>query len=52
MGITADLSNLGKVIIIFLMYLGRVGPLTLVFAISETKIKTTYSYIEEKISIG
>ncbi|MCD4818972.1 MAG: TrkH family potassium uptake protein [Candidatus Cloacimonetes bacterium] len=52
MGITANLSDFGKVIIVLLMYLGRVGPLTLVFAISETKIKTTYSYTEEKISIG
>ena len=35
MGITPFLSSLGKVIIIILMYFGRVGPLTLIFAISE-----------------
>ena len=52
MGITSSLTNLGRIIIIILMYLGRVGPLTLIFAISETKIKTTYHYTEEKISIG
>lgn len=52
MGITADLSVLGQIIIIILMYLGRVGPLTLIFAISETKPKTNYSYTEERVLIG
>jgi trk system potassium uptake protein TrkH len=51
MGITPFLSNLGKVVIVLLMYFGRVGPLTLIFAISESK-KTKFTYIEEKISIG
>jgi trk/ktr system potassium uptake protein len=52
MGVTAQLTDLSKVIIIFLMYLGRVGPLTLIFAISEKKIVANYSYTEERISIG
>ncbi|MBN1949304.1 MAG: potassium transporter Trk [Candidatus Cloacimonetes bacterium] len=52
MGITPLLSNFGKVIIIILMYMGRVGPLTLIFALSENKLMASYSYIEEKISIG
>ncbi len=52
MGITPFLSNMGKVIIITLMYFGRVGPLTLIFAISEMNVKTSYLYTEEKISIG
>lgn len=33
MGITAELSHLGKIIIIVLMYAGRVGPLTLAIAL-------------------
>ncbi len=52
MGITPFLSSLGKVIIIILMYFGRVGPLTLIFAISEMKAKTSYLFTEEKINIG
>jgi len=40
------------VIIVLLMYLGRVGPLTLMFAISETKDRSYFTYTEEKISIG
>jgi trk system potassium uptake protein TrkH len=52
MGITAQLSDPGKLLIIMLMYLGRVGPLTLIFAISESRTKTNFSFTEEKISIG
>jgi trk system potassium uptake protein TrkH len=52
MGITSMLSGIGKLIIILLMYLGRVGPLTLIFAISATKLKSNFTYTEEKISIG
>ncbi|HNC01576.1 MAG TPA: potassium transporter TrkG, partial [Leptospiraceae bacterium] len=33
MGITGDLSNLGKLILTLLMFLGRVGPLTIGLAI-------------------
>ena len=52
MGITSMLSGFGKLIIILLMYLGRVGPLTLIFAISATKLKSNFTYTEGKISIG
>jgi len=52
MGITPYLSNIGKLIIITLMYLGRVGPLTLIFAISEMRSSSHYTYTEEKVSIG
>ncbi len=52
MGITADLTLGGKIIIILLMYLGRVGPLTLIFALTQSKTKKTLAYTVEKISIG
>ena len=52
MGITSQLSSFGKIIIISLMYLGRVGPLTLIFAISETQEKSNFKFSEEKFSIG
>ncbi|MCK5683644.1 hypothetical protein KAJ27_05965 [bacterium] len=53
LGITAKLSDIGKVIIILAMFVGRVGPLTLVSGIkfSDAK-KTTLKYPEVKISIG
>ncbi len=52
MGITAELSQFGKLIIILLMYMGRVGPLTLIYALSEKKVTSNFRYVEEKISIG
>jgi trk system potassium uptake protein TrkH len=52
MGITSQLSIAGRLMITLLMYLGRVGPLTLIFAITETKAKANFSFTEEKISIG
>jgi len=52
MGITSQLTHNGKIIIIMLMYLGRVGPLTLGYAISQKIKKTQFDLIEEKINIG
>jgi trk/ktr system potassium uptake protein len=52
LGITSLLSSAGKLIIVLLMYLGRVGPLTLIFALSAYSEKSNFTYTEEKISIG
>lgn len=52
MGITAKLSYLGKLLITLLMYIGRIGPLTLVYAISIRKKQPHLSYAEETITIG
>ncbi|WP_258691442.1 potassium transporter TrkG [Tenacibaculum aquimarinum] len=38
-GITGDLSNIGKVLIIILMFIGRVGVLTFGFALLQQKEK-------------
>jgi len=35
MGLTAELSNAGKIIIMALMFIGRVGPITLAFALAR-----------------
>lgn len=35
MGITADLSTIGKIVIIFTMFLGKLGPLTLAFSLTK-----------------
>ena len=52
MGITADLSPLGKFLITLLMYIGRIGPLTLIYAVSLSKKQLNVSYAEEKMAIG
>lgn len=51
-GVTQKLSEPGKIIIIMLMYLGRVGPLTVVMALISRKKGTNYKYPEGKILIG
>lgn len=52
MGLTAELSPLGKLLIIVTMFIGRLGPLTLVFALSQKQSKEKYRYPEEKVLIG
>lgn len=52
LGLTPELSTEGKVIISFLMFLGRVGPLTIAIALARRKKKLPYKYTEERIMIG
>ena len=51
LGYTQKLSVMGKVIIILLMFLGRVGPLTLVLALRSKK-RVDLKFAEENIMIG
>jgi len=51
-GITADLSVVGKFIIIFTMFTGRVGTLTLLVAFFRKPISTLYQYPSEEILIN
>ncbi len=51
-GVTPELSKLGKLIIIGTMYAGRVGPLTMAFAIGYNKKHKRYRYSEGHISVG
>ena len=54
MGITSELSGLGRVVIIFLMFAGRVGPLTITFALArqQRQNKGTIKYPEDKVLVG
>ncbi len=51
-GITTSFSNVGKIVIILLMYVGRVGPITIVLSLFKTKKKEVISYAKEDILIG
>ncbi|MGL4873625.1 MAG: TrkH family potassium uptake protein [Clostridium sp.] len=51
-GVTQRLNDLGKIIIMITMYLGRVGPMTVVLALVRNKTKQTHKYPEGKILIG
>jgi len=52
MGITSSLTPWGKLLITLLMYIGRIGPLTLIYAVSLSKKQPRISLAEEKIAIG
>ena len=51
LGITNTLSTTGKIIIITSMYVGRIGMLTLVLAISGKTIRSNYTYPEEQVMV-
>jgi len=52
MGITPYLSSLGKIIIIMVMFIGRVGPLTLLLSLSMEQKEPRIEPPKEGISIG
>lgn len=52
MGATTKLNAAGKVIIIIMMLLGRLGPLTLAFAMARRVKKGEFQYAEENIIVG
>lgn len=52
MGLTTHLSSLGRLAIIITMFVGRVGPLTLAFALAQKRKKVNAKYPEEKLMIG
>jgi trk system potassium uptake protein TrkH len=52
MGVTPDLTIIGKLLIIILMYGGRIGPLTLGFALTRVFRKEKIEYPEAKVLIG
>ena len=51
-GLTAKLSTPGKIIIMFLMFVGRLGPLVLLSSLQTLRIKILFSRPEEKLSVG
>ena len=52
LGATSELTAAGKVIIIALMFVGRVGLLTMAFAIADRAKRFAPRYAEENIMIG
>lgn len=52
LGETPLLSLPGKIAIIMLMLIGRLGPLTVIMAIRTSKSRSAYHYAEENIMVG
>ncbi|SEP28273.1 TrkH family potassium uptake protein [Paenibacillus sp. OK076] len=51
-GVTHELTAWGKVIIAFTMFIGRIGPLTIAYALRPRKEKKLYRHPEGRIIIG
>lgn len=49
---TPQLSSFGKVVLSIVMFMGRVGPLTLALAISLRQQKAQYQFAEENVMVG
>lgn len=52
MGITPKLNDLQKYALILMMFVGRVGPLTLAFSLSRSGGKKGITYAEEGVMVG
>ena len=52
MGITPSLTAIGKLIIILIMLLGRVGLLTVAYVVTSRRVAAPFRYGEEKVMIG
>ena len=56
LGITASLTIIGKIMIIILMFIGRLGPVTIAVALMvrqrKAKEKVSIQYPEEKVMVG
>ncbi|MBP1156752.1 trk system potassium uptake protein TrkH [Paenibacillus sp. PvR052] len=52
MGLTPQLSDFGKIVIALTMVVGRLGPMTLAYALGSKPEKELYRYPEGKITIG
>lgn len=52
MGITPELSQISQLILILLMFIGRIGLVALLFSMKKKDTKTHYRYPTERIIIG
>ncbi|MCI3923967.1 TrkH family potassium uptake protein [Paenibacillus sp. TRM 82003] len=52
LNVTMELSAAGKIVIIATMFVGRLGPLTLAFALAQKRRESSIGYAEEKVLIG
>lgn len=52
MGLTPHLTSIGKFLLVLTMFAGRLGPLTIAFALAQRKQKEYFRYPKGKITIG
>jgi Trk-type K+ transport system membrane component len=51
-GITSELSSASKLTLCVLMFIGRVGPISLVLSVFQSRRTITYEYPEEEVVVG
>jgi trk system potassium uptake protein TrkH len=51
-GITPNLNDFGKLVIIILMFIGRIGPLTLTLAMTAPRERSAIIYPQARIIVG
>ena len=52
MGVTPELNVVGKLLVVVMMLLGRLGPLTLAFAMGRRVERGGFQFVEENILVG
>lgn len=52
LGITSELSDIGKITMMVLMFIGRVGMLSFLFSLGGKSNKTKYQFPKERVIIG
>jgi trk/ktr system potassium uptake protein len=52
MGVTPKLNDIQKLALVLMMFVGRVGPLTLAFSLSREAGQKRFTYAEEGIMVG
>jgi trk system potassium uptake protein TrkH len=52
LGVTPDLSEIGRVLVVLMMFAGRLGPLTLVLLLTARERTPLVTYAEEPVLVG
>ena len=52
LGVTPSLNTISKILIILIMYIGRVGSLTVLYTFVKTSSPKKYKYPQEEVNIG
>ncbi len=52
MGVTPKLNDIQKLALVLMMFVGRVGPLTLAFSLSRSIGGKALTYAEEGVMVG
>jgi len=52
MGITSELSTVGKIVIMTVMFIGRIGILSFLYLLGRREVEANYHYPKERVIIG